>query len=183
MKKKLCLLSLLGVLVSVGCLGRVIKESYYGATGATGRVNVLQNVKVDLSRYDSFSVEQFSDAMEGQGNMAFLAVVEKKVAEIVAKKTYLNATGTKSLKISGSLISYDTGTTTEKIAGPMEQAICRIKLIDADSGKVLGVADCLSRAKSSVRKGPEELGEGTGKGIAEWIIKNDSRGARPEEEN
>jgi hypothetical protein len=34
-----------------------------------------------------------------------------------------------------------------------------------------------------VRKGPEELAEGMGKGIADWIIENDSRGARPEEKD
>ena len=182
MKKRLFLVSLLVVLVGIGCVGRVIKESYYGATGASGRPNVLQSINVDLADYDSFRVEQFTDGMEGRGNMSFLAVVEEKVAQEIVKKTFLNSVGAKTVRISGSLISYDTGTTTEKIAGPMEEAICRIKLIDGSSGKVLGVADCLSRAKSSVRKGPEELGEGTGKGIVTWIIENDSRGGRPEEE-
>ena len=65
----------------------------------------------------------------------------------------------------------------------MEEAVCRIKLTDKSSGKVLGSGDCYGRAKSSLRKGPEELAEGTGIGIAEWIIKYDTRGERPEEED
>ena len=182
MKKKLCLLSLLVVMSVAGC-SRVIKESYYGATGATGRFQALQSVTVNLADYDGFLVESFSDGMEGQGNMAFLSVVQHKVGEQIAKKTYLSAGGTKILQISGKLIQYDTGSTTEKIAGPMEEAICSVKLIDRASGTVLGTANCTGRAKSSVRKGPEELGEGVGKAIASWIVENDSRGARPEEKD
>ena len=115
--------------------------------------------------------------------MAFLSVVQHKVGEQIVKKTYLSAGGTRVLKISGKLIQYDTGSTTEKIAGPMEEAICAVKLIDRASGKVLGIANCTGRAKSSVRKGPEELGEGMGKAIASWIVENDTRGARPEDED
>ena len=182
MKKNLFLLSLLAAVSVFGC-SRVIKESYYGATGATGRAKPLQTVSVDLAKYDSFKVEEFSDGMEGQGNTSFLGVVEDEVAQEIVKETYLERRGGKTLKITGELIAYDTGTLTDKVAGPMEEAVCRVKLIDADSGKVLGSSDCYSRAKSSVRKGPEELGEGTGKAIAKWIIEHDSRGARPEEED
>ena len=182
MKKNLCLFGLLIVVGSIGC-SRIFKEAYYGATGATGRVSELQKVEVDLSKYDGFEVKPFSDRMEGTGNTAFLAVVEAKVSEEIVKKTYLGTGGRNVLQISGELISYDTGSTTEKIAGPMEQAVCRITLVDKSSGEVLGIGDCLSRAKSSARKGPEELGEGTGKGIAEWIVKYDTRGERPKEKD
>jgi len=172
-------------LIIVGCVGcsRIFKEAYYGATGATGRVSELQQVRVDLAKYNGFEVKPFSDRMEGTGNTAFLAVVEAKVSEEIVKKTYLGTGGRNVLQISGELISYDTGSTTEKVTGPMEQAVCRIKLVDKSSGEVLGTGDCLSRAKSSARKGPEELGEGTGKGIAEWIVKYDTRGERPKEKD
>ena len=181
MKKKLYVLSLLVMLSSVGCLGRAISEGYYGTTGASGRAKPLQELKVNLADYDGFVVEPFSDGMEGRGNIAFLAAAPEKIAEQIVKKTYLSPAGTKVLQICGQLIIYDTGTTTDTIAGPMEEAVCRVRLIDKSSGQVLGSADCYSRAKSSVRKGPEELGEGTGKAIADWIIQHDSRGARPEE--
>ena len=172
-------------LIIVGCVGcsRIIKEAYYGATGATGRINELKEVKVDLAKYDGFEVQPFSDGMEGRGNTAFLAVVQAKVSEEIIKKTYLGTGGRNVLQISGELISYDTGSTTEKVAGPMEEAVCRIKLVDKSSGDVLGIGDCFGRAKSSARKGPEELAEGTGKGIAKWIVKYDSRGERPKEKD
>ncbi len=183
MKKNLRLLGLLIVACSVGCLGRMVREGYHGAKGASGRARPIQSVTVNLADYDGFVVEPFSDGMEGQGNMAFLSVVQHKVGEQITKKTYLSPGGTKTLQISGTLIQYDPGTTTEKIAGPMEEAICLVKLIDRASGKVLGTANCTGRAKSSVRKGPEELAEGMGKAIAGWIVENDSRGARPEEKD
>lgn len=172
-------------LIIVGCVGcsRIIKEAYYGATGATGRVSELQEVNVDLAKYDGFEVKPFSDGMEGRGNAAFLAVVEAKISEEIIKKTYLATGGTNVLQVFGELRTYDTGSTTEKVTGPMEQAVCRIKLVDKSSGEVLGTGDCLARAKSSARKGPEELAEGTGKGIAKWIVKYDTRGERPKEKD
>ena len=183
MKKRLFALSLLVVLVGVGCLGRAIKEGVYGATGASGRARSIQSVKVNLANYDAVKVEKFSDDTQGLGNTAFLAAIPERVTEQIVTKTYMERQGGKVLRITGRLINYDTGTTTDKIAGPMEQAICRVQLIDAASGDVLGIASCDARAKSSVRKGPEELADGMGKGIADWIIENDSRGARPEEED
>ena len=176
------LLSLLVAMGSVGC-GRVISESYHGATGAKGRAQSIQLVTADLSSYDTVKVDSFSDETAGLGNSVFLAVLPTKVTEQVVEKTYLERQGSKVLRVSGSLIVYNTGTTTDKWADPMEEAICRVKLIDAASGEVLGEASCDSRAKSSVRKGPEELAEGMGKTIADWIIRHDSRGARPEKKD
>ena len=183
MKKKLCLLGLLVILSGTGCVGRAIREGVYGATGAGGQARPIQLVTVNLADYDAVTVEAFSDDTQGLGNTAFLAALPEKVTEQIVSKTYMERRGSKVLRVSGRLINYDTGTTTDKIASPMEQAICRVQLIDAASGNVLGVASCDARAKSSIRKGPEELAEGMGKIIADWIIENDSRGERPEEEN
>ena len=183
MKKKLCLLSLLIVACSAGCIGRAIREGYYGAKGASGRARPIQLVTANLADYDAVVVEPFSDDSQGLGNEAFMAVLPAKITEQIIQKTYLRYQGSKVLRITGKLILYDTGTTRDKITGPREQAVCRVKLIDAASGDVLGEASCDSQAKSSIRKGPEELAEGMGKVIAEWIIEHDSRGARPEEKD
>ncbi len=181
MKKNLYLLGLLIVACSAGCLGRAIREGYSGATGASGRPRSIQSVTVNLANYDAVVVEPFSDDSQGLGNEAFMAALPAKVTEQIIQKTYLRQRGSKVLRITGRLINYDPGTTTDKIVGPMEQAVCRVKLIDAASGDVLGIASCDSRAKSSFRKGPEELAEGMGKVIADWIIEHDSRGSRPKE--
>jgi len=144
----------------------------------------IQEVAVDLADYDSFIVEPFSDGMGGSGNRSFLAEVQQKVANRIIEKTYLTSEGKTVLRISGELIQYDEGSTTDKFVSPMQEAVCRVKLYDNSSGKVLGTANCTSRAKSSFRKGPEELAEGLGKAIADdWIVKHDSRGARPEEKD
>ena len=140
-------------------------------------------MKVVLAQYDGFEVKPFSDRMAGRGNRAFLATVQGKVSEEISKKTYLGTGGRNVLQIFGELTMYDPGTTTDKIVGPMEEAICQVKLVDKSSGKVLGLANCISRAKSSIVKGPEELAEGMGKAIAEWIVKNDTRGQRPKEKD
>ena len=182
MKKNLYLLGLLIVLTGVGC-GRLISEGYHGAKGAGGQASQIQAVRVNLSNYDAVVVESFSDDTEGLGNEAFLAVVSTKVTEEIITKTYLKGQGSKVLRITGSLILYDAGTTTDKWADPMEEAVCRVQIIDMASGGVLGIAKCVSRAKSSVRKGPEELASGMGKVIADWIIEHDTRGARPEEKD
>lgn len=176
-------LSLLVVVSCCGCIGRAFNEGYYGAKGATGRAEPLQSVYVDLAKYDAVAVQPFSDGMEGYGNKAFLYSVEEAVKYRIIAKTHLDSHGDKVLQVSGALIHYDTGTTADKIVSPMEQAICRVKLTDKSSGKVLGMADCISRAKSSFRKGPEELADGMGKAVAKWIIEHDTRGARPEEED
>ena len=183
MKKRLFVLSLLSMMVGVGCVGRAIREGVYGSTGAVGRARSIESVKVNLADYDAVKVENFLDDTQGLGNAAFLAALPGKVTEQIVTKTYLERQGGKVLRVSGRLINYDTGTTTDKIASPMEQALCRVELIDAASGDVLGIASCDAKAKSSIRKGPEELAEGMGKIIADWIIENDARGPRPEEKD
>ena len=183
MKKTLCLLGLLFMVIAAGCIGRAIREGVYGATGAGGTSRDIQLVTTNLADYDAVVVERFSDDTQGLGNEAFLAAMPEKITQVLITKTYLTRQGGKVLRISGRLINYDTGTTMDKIASPMEQAICRVSLTDVTSGKVLGIASCDARAKSSVRKGPEELAEGMGKIIADWIIEHDSRGPRPEEKD
>ena len=122
MKKNLYLLGLLIVACSAGCIGRAIREGYYGAKGASGRARPIQSVTVDLADYDAVVVEPFSDDTQGLGNEAFMAVLPAKITEQIIQKTYLRHQGSKVLRITGRLINYDTGTTTDKIASPMEQA-------------------------------------------------------------
>ena len=182
MKRTLCLLGLLLGLTSVGC-SRIASESVHTTRGATASATALKAITIDLADYDSFVVKSFSDGMGGMGNASFLAAVPGKVSDRIIEKTFLTRGGARTLCISGELIQYDEGSTTDVIVDPMQQALCRVTLSDESSGAILGVANLDSRAKSSFRKGPEELADGLGKGIADWIIKNDTRGPRPQEKD
>lgn len=178
---------LLSVL-SAGC-GRGIKEGVYAITGSSGKVTLLQGQADRISNlayeYGSFSVGQFNNEVGAVCPEQFInelpGAIEDElryrkpsVQERLTFKDgqelgpFFTGPADKNLIISGRIIQYEAGDMLDKAAGPMDEAICRIRIID-QSGQLLAEANCVGRAKSAVRTGPGELAEGVAKAIAKLL--------------
>ena len=183
---------LMGCLLLAGVIGgcsRGIKESVYALTGSTGKAVLLQGRETAgtlAATYGTVRVEPFSNDVGDNCPPEFLAHLPAAIEEqlryrdpsfkerITAKAKeelgpFLTGPAEKTLVIHGRVIQYDIGGTADKVAGPLDEAICRIQVSDSTSGTQLVEANCTGRVKSSLRTGPKELAEGVGKGIRDLL--------------
>lgn len=192
-KLMILVLALLVVACQSGC-SRGLKEAAYGITGSSGRPVYLSGNKSQVSgvthKYGGFEYEPFTNDIGALCPPAFLAALpgaldeelryrDRSLSETLTFKEkeelgyFLVGPIDKKLRISGRVIQYDTGTNIDKILGPMQEAVCRVQIYDAQSGNLLVEANCVARAKSSVRNGPQELAEGIAKAVKKMLEPDD----------
>jgi len=158
-------------LASVGC-STLAKQVYYGVRGASGKFYEL-NI-VDPLRLATFRAVQFAPFENALGERVpaeVVAAVDEHVPEVLADSHLFFPDG-KPLRIEGRIVHYTgksglIGALSSFLGG--QECVSRVRLVDADTGELIGEAMCWGSVKSAVRQGPEEFGKGVGKGIAKWI--------------
>ena len=178
MKSKLAVGAVLvaALLFAQGCMGRAISEGAGAALGPKGKVVVLSPI-VDSSAkplgvYQRFEMERFVDSMDGQAPPDLNQYLAPAFAKELLDDRIPEAAYGKTLLIRGKFIHYETGDMLDQAFGPLEEVIARVELVDKDSGKVIGVANCIGRTKETVRMGVKNKADGLAKAIAGWIGKN-----------
>jgi len=192
MSRRYQLMACLLLTAMLGGCSRGIKESVYALTGSTGKAVVLQGRETagTLARsYGAVRVEPFASDVGDNCPPEFLARLpaaiqeqlryrDRSFGETVTVKAseelgpFFTGPADKVLVINGRVIQYDIGGTVDKVAGPLDEAICRVQVSDSVSGAVLLEGNCTGRVKSSIRTGPRELAEGVGKGIRDMLKPN-----------
>ena len=176
-------------LIAPGC-SRGIKEGLYAFTGSSGDAALIsgspEQIALLTTRYGSFQVEPFINQV---GEICPTEFLDQLPPNIENELQYQSRSFTdtisgkekeevgplftgpndKILLITGSVIHYDLGDVTDKINSPLDEALCRIQLVDPLSGNVLIEANITSRAKSSIRTGTTELAHGIAKGIKKLL--------------
>jgi hypothetical protein len=172
-------------MISGGCTSRIIKEGYYGATGSSGHYILLSGDEQQCRKLPfSHGVVQMDSIQNMIGDACpaqFIQILPKSITDELLKKEkendekkpFLRGPANKKLLITGAVIHYDEGKLLDQIVGPMEEAICRLQIRDAQTNTLYAEANFVSRAKSSVRKGPKELAEGIGKAIKKLLKSKD----------
>lgn len=175
MTRALLMLTLLvGVsFLAPGCM-TAAKEAYGGVTGADGIVAEIQPaVEADndrpLGRYTHFEIGKVTDDISGKYPDQILDMVPDQFEKQLAKKKIVNAPTGKTLIIRGTIIHYEDEGMLGMVLGPLEEIICRTELVDKDTGKVIGVANCIGRTTERVNKGVAKKAEGLAKAWANWI--------------
>lgn len=158
-----------------GCLSRGIKEGLGIATGGKGVSIVLQPVPAGayaspLGAYERFELGKISDAM-GKTPLEFFRLLPVELDKQLADKRIPNLTSGKTLVIEGEILHYESSGLSGQIFGPLEEVVARIRLVDKDSGRTLGKANCVGRTKESVNVGVPSKAEGMAKAIVGWIDK------------
>lgn len=187
-KIRLAVISMTCVFISGGCTSRIIKEGFYGATGSSGHYILLagdeEQCRALPSSHGAVQMGSIKNMIGDACPPQFMQYLLERIPEELQeedkneendtrKKPFLRGLANKKLLITGTIIHYDEGKLLDKIVGPMEEAICRLQIRDAQTNTLYAEANFVSRAKSSVRKGPKELAEGIGKAIKKLLKPKD----------
>ena len=182
---RLALILVTFVMISGGCTSRIIKEGYYGATGSSGHYILLAGDKQQCRQlpfsHGAVQIGSIPNTIGYACPPQFIQILPKSLTDEFLKKekendeekSFLRGPANKKLLITGTVIHYDEGKLLDQIVGPMEEAICRLQIRDAQTNTLYAEANFVSRAKSSVRKGPKELAEGIGKAIKKLLKPKD----------
>jgi len=177
---------------ATGC-SRGIKESIYAVKGSSGKTVLIKGDSDQLGilafQYGSFQVEPFNNDVGDICPQEFLDELPFAIKKQLSYRSrsfkdrlkgkekgelgpFFTGPTDKTLLIKGTIIQYETADALGKAAGPMDQAICRVQIYDADTNTLLADANCTGRSKSSVRTGPEELAKGVGRAIKKLLKPN-----------
>jgi len=175
--KKLTVLAVLVLAASMlagGCTGTIIREGAGVALGAKGTFMPIKPVAASeedrpLGAYKRFELAVLTDDIGGKTPADLLDHLSVAFKEELAKKKLPDAPGGKTLVLRGRIIHYESASTLGFAMGPLEEVIVRTEMVDKDSGKVLGVANCIGRTKERVNAGVKKKAEGLAKGLVAWI--------------
>jgi len=158
-----------------GCLSTAAKQAYYGATGASARYFEIKSLggSTSLDRFEMVTVEPFNAApMLGIISPEFppevrAAIIRRLTEMKVFKRVGTRPAGAAALLIRGKFMDFDTGGSALRAVGfgvdPFLTA--QIEIVEAATGRVLGIAMVTGTVKSAVRTGPQEVSDGIGKAV------------------
>ena len=160
-------------LAATGCMTGV-KEGAALVMGAKGNVTELQPVAADrnarpLGAYQRFELGQITDDIGGRTPSQFLSLLRGKFNEQLAEAKLPNSPTGKTLVIRGRIIHYESEDMFGMVTGPLEEVVVRAEMVDKDTGKVLGTANCIGRTTARVNKGVPKKAEGLAKAFVKWI--------------
>jgi hypothetical protein len=159
-------------MASSGC-STLIKQSYYGVKGASGKFYEVKVVdSATLTQYKRVKFAPFTSGLGEHVPEEMITELNGRAPEALAE-AYLFYPEGKTLRITGNVIHYTgksglAGSLGNTIGG-RDECVCRMQLHDDETGTLIGEAVCWGVVKSAVRRGADELGEGVGKGVAKWF--------------
>ncbi len=176
---KACRLSILIITLTVslffveGCM-TAAKEGIGVVRGASGVYAPTLLVAADkdarpLGQYRRFEIGEFVDDFGGKVPPSLLGHFRASFGEQLAKKKIPNEPAGKTLLIQGRILHYESASTLGVALGPLEEILARVQLVDKETGKVLGEANCIGRTTNRVNIGIDKKGQGLAKAIVSWI--------------
>jgi hypothetical protein len=158
-----------------GCAGTAVKQGLYAVMGAQGEFYELEVVDpMKLATYRAVRVEPFGNDLGERVPSEVVTEVNRQTPKTIAKASLFYPAG-KTLRVTGRIIHYTGRSGLEgsvmSVIGGSEDCVCRVQLLDDQTGARVGEAVCWGVVKSAIRRGSEELGIGVGKGVAKWLRK------------
>ena len=175
--RTLILLSTLAVCATLllgGCASTIIKEGGGAVFGAKGSFMPIQPIDADktarpLGAYQRFEIGSITDDIGGRAPGGLIADLHPAFEKQLQSKKLPNTPGGKTLVIRGRIVHYETSDMLGFALGPLEEVIVRTEFVDADTGQVLGVANCIGRTKARINAGVAKKAEGLAKAFAGWL--------------
>lgn len=162
-----------------GCT-TAVREGLGVARGAKGLyAPIRQPQAASLSAYSRFKLGKISDDTGGKTPQKLWDYLPGKFLEQLAEKKLPDNPDGKTLLIRGTVLHYEDESILGLVLSPLEEVIVRTELVDASSGEVLGVANCIGRTTTRVNRGVEKKAEGLAKAFAAWLAALYQPEARP----
>jgi len=173
--RRLLVIGLLAAGAAAGGCGTVARQTYYGATGASARYSVLRSPggPGSLDRFTTVSVGLFeASLMPGAipaevPPMVQTAILLRLMETKAFARVERDRAARTGLLVRGRFHDYDNQGSALRAVGfgtdPFLTA--QVELVDAASGRVLGLAMVTGTVKSAVRTGHRELADGLAKAV------------------
>ncbi len=163
-----------GLLLTASGCSMAVKQAYHGVVGASGKFYEIKVVDEEvLKTYTAVRVEPFTNDLGERVPQKVIDRVNEMVPKEVEDSGFFDGDGDRVLSIKGRIIHYNGKSGLEGAVGSVlsggEECVCRVELLDARSGSLVGEAVCWGTVKSAVRRGSTELGIGVGKGVTKWL--------------
>ena len=175
MTRATCILIVVTVagLALTGC-ARAAGEAFEAFRGAKGIyvpiVPVAETKEArPLGQYTRFELGEIQDAFGGSVPPELFRQLPAKFAEEIEKAKLPNDPSGKTLLVRGKIYHYEDEGLVGMMLGPLEEVVARIELVDKDSGRVIGVANCIGRTTKAAGKGVPKKAEGLARAIVSWI--------------
>ena len=158
---------------SVGCT-MVAKQAYYTVAGASGKFYELSSVDPDVrATYEHVEVKPFTNTHGDHVREEVMAEINDHTPERIQNEALFYPEG-KTLEINGQVVHYTgksglSGSIQSALGG--EVCVCRVQLTDAESGDLIGEANCMSTVKSAIRRGSSEIADGIARSVSKWLEK------------
>jgi hypothetical protein len=157
-----------------GCVGRLAKEGVGLGRGAKGAYFATQPVAPTrdarpLGVYGRFELAPPVDDFGGRTPAEFSALLSSEFQRQLAEKHLPDRPGSNTLLIRTTILHFELAGAMGNVFGPFEEVVARVELVDKDSGRVLGKANCIGRSSESVNKGVAKKAEGLAGAILDWI--------------
>ena len=190
----LCVGLLLAIFTCLAGCSRGIKEGIYALKGASGETTLIkgqaEQIETLAYNYGGYRVEPFTTDLGEACPVEFLeelkpAIEEKikyrsrSIKETITRKDkeelgpFFTGPADKIIVIKGRVVQYDMGKIERKVMGALDEALCRINVIDEGTGELLVDFNATSRVKSSVRTGPKELAKGIASAVKDILKPKD----------
>jgi hypothetical protein len=190
--KRVLLVGLAAMLaLASGCVSTIAKQAYYGATGASGRYFEIRETggRGSLERYQAVQVEPFDPSLLlGAIPTDVVRAVQPAIIAQLSKAKVFAEVGASTaarpaLIIRGKFMDYDPGGSVARaVYGTDPTLTAQIELIDAETGRAVGVAMVTGVIKSVVRANPREMASGVGKAVRGLLLAHLTRKPPKEED-
>jgi hypothetical protein len=160
--------------VAPGCVGTALKEGAGVALGAKGTFLPIEPLAAagearPLGAYRRFELGELVDGIGGKVPPDLLGHLPEAFHKQLEEAKLPNEPDGKALVIRGTIIHYEDASVLGFLVGPLEQVIVRTELVDKDSGKVLGRANCVGRTTERINAGVRMKAQGLAKAFVKWI--------------
>jgi len=160
-------------MLSAGCM-TAAKEGVGIIRGAKGSFVPLQTAggretSLDLGEYRRFELGEISDGMGGRVPASLFGHLSTEFRKQLEARDLPNQPGGKTLLIRGQILHYEDDNLVGAVVGPVEEVVLRAEMVDASTGRVLAVANCVGRTTTRVNLGVQKKAEGLAKAIISWI--------------
>ena len=160
-------------LLLAGCT-RAVKETVGLGRGAKGVYAEVQPVGVTkddkpLGAYGRFEMAQPADDTGGKTPPEFYGLLETEFGKQLADSGLPDRPGANTLVVRVTILHFELAGALGHAFGPFEEVVTRVELVDKNSGRVLGRANCIGRSTETVNKGVPKKAEGLARAIVQWI--------------
>ena len=154
--------------LNAGCLGRLVNEGAGVVVGA--QANVIEIYALDSSQpLGPVTVEKIDNTMGPPVTSEWVSDLAGELRVKLATDGVFLEPGRRAVKVSGAVVHVEGAKLIDQAFGPHPEVIVRVTATDAATGRTIGVANVVGRARGDTSSSQKKLAEAFAAGVAKWL--------------